>query len=116
MTAENNGRLVFLCVLCHAPIMEPQPKATVNPDRSILKEAAEIVYGPRREDYGTPSANHGRTAALWAAYLGVPITARQVCAVNILQKLSRDAHAPKRDNLVDVAGYAENADIVGRDG
>lgn len=116
MAAENNGRLVFLCVLCHALGMEAQDNPRVNPDRSILKEAAEIVYGPRRKDYGTPSENHGRTAALWTAYLGVPITARQVCALNILQKLSRDANMPKRDNMVDVAGYAENADLVGRDG
>lgn len=78
---------------------------------NILDEAARIVDGPRRADYGTPMENHSRTAALWAAYLGVPITPRQVCMLNILQKLSRDAHAPKRDNLVDVAGYARNAEL-----
>lgn len=78
---------------------------------SILEEAARIVDGPRRADYGTPLENHGRTAALWSAYLGVPITPRQVCMLNVLQKVSRDAHAPKRDNLVDIAGYARNAEL-----
>lgn len=80
-----------------------------NPCASILDEAAAVVNGPRRSDYGTPLENHTRTAALWSAYLGVPITPRQVCILNVLQKASRDAHAPKRDNLVDIAGWAENA-------
>lgn len=78
---------------------------------SILAEATKIVYGDRRAAYGTPAENHGRTAALWSAYLGVPINARQVCMLNVLQKIGRDAHAPGRDNLVDIAGYAENAHL-----
>lgn len=32
--------------------------------------------------------------------------------LNILQKISRDQHAPKLDNLVDIAGYAENAFLI----
>lgn len=80
--------------------------------RSILSEAEALVSGDRRDAYGDPLANHQRTADLWAAYLGVPISPRQVCMLNALQKISRDAHAPKRDNLVDLAGYAENAQLV----
>lgn len=82
---------------------------TTNP--SILSEAADIVGGSRQADYGTPLANHSRTAALWSAYLGIPVTARQVCMMNVLQKVSRDVHHSKRDNLVDIAGYAENANL-----
>lgn len=85
---------------------------------SILEEAAAIVSGPRRADYGTPLDNHSRTAALWNAYLAtapgeVPraLDARDVCMLNILQKISRDRFYPKRDNLVDIAGYAENANL-----
>jgi len=91
----------------------PDPDA-VNPRRSILAEAAEIVDGDRQRHYGPPEENHGRTAALWAAYLGVDVSAADVCALNILQKLSRDRHVAKRDNLVDVAGYAENMDRIRR--
>lgn len=87
--------------------------ATPNEKKSVCQEAHGIVHGARRQDYGTPAENHERTARLWATYLGVPITARQVCILNVLQKVSRDVHAPKRDNLVDIAGYAENADLVG---
>jgi len=74
-----------------------------------LDEAKQVVCGDRARDYGKPSVNHRRTADLIGAYLGIPITPRQVCVINILQKISRDAHEPKRDNLVDIAGYAQNA-------
>jgi hypothetical protein len=42
------------------------------------------------------------------------LDARDVCWLNIVQKASRDANARTRDNLVDTAGYAENADRVTR--
>lgn len=76
---------------------------------SVLLEAHHIVTGARQQDYGPPARGHARTAQMWSDYLGVVITPRQVCMLNILQKISRDAHRPKRDNLVDIAGWAENA-------
>lgn len=75
---------------------------------SPLIEALRLVHENRRADYGAPKDNHGRTAELWTAYLGVAITPRQVCMLNILQKVSRDAHKPLPDNLTDIAGYIEN--------
>jgi len=75
----------------------------------VLAEAERITTGERRETYGEPTVNHGRTAALWSHYLGRTITARDVCILNILQKISRDAHRPTHDNLIDIAGYAANA-------
>ncbi len=79
---------------------------------SVLDEAGAVVDGPRRASYGSPAENHGRTAAMWSAYLGVKITARQVCMLNILQKVSRDAHSARHDNLVDLCGYARNAELI----
>ena len=84
---------------------------------SILDEADQIVHGERHEAYGPPALNHGCTAFLWWAYLQrrmkhpdfQGLEARDVCLMNILQKISRDANCPKRDNLVDIIGYAENA-------
>lgn len=78
---------------------------------TILDEAARITSTDRQSDYGRADINHSRTAMLWSDYLGFRITARQVCILNILQKISRDAHKPKRDNLVDIAGWARNAEL-----
>ena len=80
---------------------------------SILDDAAKAVDGPRRSTYGHPRDNHTRTAALWSAFLGISLSARQVCMMNILQKVSRDAHGvAHRDTLVDIAGYARNAEML----
>lgn len=87
----------------------------------FLSEVSQVTGGEQRgRDYGTPTQNHGCTAAMWSAFLtrrfGQPIevTARDVCLLNALQKVSRDANRPKRDNLIDLAGYAENADRIER--
>lgn len=92
--------------------MEAPQAGESNPRRSILAEAAAVVDGDRQRDYGSPAENHGRTAALWSAYLQTSISAADVCVLNILQKLSRERYCAKRDNLVDVAGYAENLDRI----
>lgn len=81
-------------------------------NETILEEAQRIVNNSRMKDYGTPLDNHTKTAALFSAYLGIPITAEQVCYLNILQKISRSIHSFKRDNLVDIVGYAYNLQMV----
>lgn len=88
----------------------------------VLEEARRLVDGARNNAYGHPLDNHTTTAELFSAYLSrkygpmpvfeLGLDAEDVCWFNILQKCSRDAHAPGRDNLVDVAGYAENVQIV----
>lgn len=89
----------------------------------LVQDASRIVAHDRNENYGHPKDNHRCTAALWSAYLrAVPqplleghpdIRPSDVCMLNILQKISRHAHAPKRDNLVDIIGWALNEYIVG---
>lgn len=84
---------------------------------NILQEADNIVNGDRQKFYGHPSDNHGCTALMWSGYLSrrynmkIELDVRDVCWLNALQKISRDANAPKRDNLVDVAGYAANIEM-----
>lgn len=82
---------------------------SVTQQSLVLGEANEIVYGERQRSYGNPAENHETTAALWSTYLGVKITSDQVCICNMLQKISREKYRHKHDNLVDIAGYAENA-------
>jgi hypothetical protein len=60
-------------------------------------------------DKGDPTgtANLARIAALWTAYLGVEVTARDVCWLMVLLKSSRfrqDGGA-NPDNILDAAGY-----------
>ena len=89
--------------------MTPEPK-------SILDEAKEITKGARRNHYGTPLENHTLTGRLWADYLKLdkPLSPEQVCAMNVLQKISRTASGVfTRDTWVDVAGFAENGAEVG---
>lgn len=84
---------------------------------SVLEEAQRIIHGDRQNDYGHPSDNHGRTADLWRAYLrsrGIhtDLNAEDVCWMNVLQKISRRVHAPRRDSLTDVAGYVGNIEMI----
>ena len=80
----------------------------------VLDEAKRIVNGARNEDYGTPEDNFARIATMWSVILGTEVTPRQVATCMIALKLARDAFQPKRDNLVDIAGYAHCASTLGK--
>ena len=80
--------------------------------KTILDEAAGITTTDRNQTYGQPLDNHGRTAAFWSTYLGIDITPEDVCWMMMLVKVSRNMHAPSRDNLVDMAGYARNIEMI----
>jgi hypothetical protein len=80
---------------------------TATPPRArILREAEALITGPREADYGPPAQNFARVAAMWAAYLGHPVTAAQVCDCLALLKLARLAHQPgHEDSRKDACGY-----------
>lgn len=91
----------------------PQPLTPRKPTQTVLEEAMKCVGGPRRRDYGTPDENFGRIADLWNVHLkgklAKPVTPGDVAMMMILMKVARQANSPKRDNLVDIAGYAQCA-------
>lgn len=78
---------------------------------SILEEALACTSGDRRRDYDHALPNHQRIAGYWNAHLksvgieGV-LSPADVALMMILLKVARQARTPKRDNLVDIAGYA----------
>lgn len=74
---------------------------------SIILDEAKNVVDSRQASYGAPEDNFAITAELWSAYLGHSIKPEDVVAMMILLKLAREKYQHKRDNLVDVAGYAE---------
>lgn len=85
---------------------------------TVLEEAARVTSRDRHDVYGHPADDYARTAAMWGAYLGHPVTAEQAMVCMILVKVSRLAYTPgHRDSLVDIAGYARCIEMLGdRDG
>lgn len=83
--------------------------------QSILVEAAKIVDNDRADDYGDPRDDFKRIATIWSTLLenklNVDLTPSEVGAMMIALKLSRAAHSNKRDNWIDIAGYAHCADL-----
>lgn len=93
------------------PLANPSPKP-----ESILAEAERIVNGERAVDYGDSTANMERigkitelslSQAEWAKLDARSIPATVVAKILMAVKLGREAHTHKRDNLVDLCGYAE---------
>jgi uncharacterized protein DUF6378 len=84
---------------------------------SILEEAQALVHGDRGEAYGHPFIDYSCTADIWRALIkrrygmDVPMSQDFACLMMIAVKLSREAGKPRRDNLVDAAGYAECASM-----
>jgi len=102
------------------------PSKPFTPDRpekkeSILAEALRATNGDRQENYGHPLANHLRIAEMWNGYLRsknidsngekisspqIALDAHGVAMMMILLKCARELHTSKRDNAVDMVGYA----------
>lgn len=99
--------------------MIKESKAAVKDSENILKEAQDIIWGDREQTYGTPDVNLKRIATLWNAYLFAKnsdglITPEDVCWMMVLLKASRQMNTPKRDNLVDAAGYIGLIERIGK--
>jgi hypothetical protein len=79
---------------------------------NILEEANSLVHGDRQAAYGHPLEDFTRTAKMWSAIFGFPVTAEQVGLAMCAVKISRQCNRPKRDNMVDLAGYAATVEMV----
>jgi hypothetical protein len=73
---------------------------------SILEEAIRITSYDRQKSYGPPKEVFDKTAKLWSIAKGVEFKSHEVAIFDILQKVSRETYGDKRDNWVDMAGYA----------
>lgn len=73
----------------------------------ICAKAAEIVAGDREATHGDKVENHTNIAALWSAYLGIPVSAHDAALMMALLKIARTKTGTvDMDNYVDLAGYA----------
>lgn len=75
-------------------------------NKSILSEAEEIVNGSRHSDYGDPVESFERIAKTASMIAGRDLSPNECCAVLMAVKLVRESFAHKRDNLIDLCGYA----------
>lgn len=83
------------------------------PAESPLAEADRLVSGDRQAAYGHPIEDFTRTGRMWGAILGVPdVDPALVGLCMAAVKISREVNKPKRDNIVDLAGYAKTVHLV----
>ena len=91
-----------------------------NPE-TICQEADRLVSHDRGNDYGHPLEDFSRTGSLWAPILSdwakmtdgdEPISPELVGLCMIALKISREINRPKRDNRVDIAGYAKCLEMI----
>lgn len=85
---------------------------------NILQEADRLVGGDRQKDYGHPYHDFAKTAKLWSVVLGdilkpgKEVTREQVALCMVMVKMSRQLNRPKRDNIVDGAGYLRTLEMI----
>lgn len=78
----------------------------------LLNEAKDLIEGDRNKTYGSPTQNFQNTAELFTTLLrhklkdGETIHPYEIATLMIALKLARTIAEPKRDNFVDIAGYA----------
>ena len=71
----------------------------------LLDEAKALINGDRQEDYGSAEASFSAIAAMWSAFLGIPISAHQVCICMALLKAARLRNGVHKDSMLDAAAY-----------
>lgn len=95
---------------CDAKPVQPDSPFTKREQTgspNILLEAYEITGGDRQNDYGTPEENWGRISRIASAMCEMDLSPEVCTKVLIACKLARMITSPKkRDNYVDLAGYA----------
>ena len=90
-------------------------------ENSVLLDAYNVVHEERDPEYGPASEDFESLGIIWGTLLSrwlkkhdlpsMPnIPPRVVGNMMIALKINRDVHFPKRDNMIDVAGYAENVE------
>jgi hypothetical protein len=79
--------------------------AAVQQEVGILQEAATVT-AEKADQYGPPLEHFQRVSEAWQAILNTRVEPQHVILCMIALKLIRQEFKPKRDNIVDIAGYA----------
>ena len=88
-----------------------QPVRDIDNRTSVGKHVDDVIK-KRGELYGAPFVNHKRTAEGLRWYFAGrsfdSLTAADIPAINIIQKLSRSINRFNQDDWLDIAGYCDN--------
>lgn len=79
----------------------------VQVDMDVLQEAGSLIDGDRQETYGDPALMWDKVAKAWSLVFGVDVTPEQAVLAMVMLKAVRQTTRHHRDNLVDLAAYAE---------
>lgn len=112
-TAENWSAVEHKLEQLTQLLVDQQLRKTERP-LGVLAEADKLTNGARRKDYGHPIDDFTRTGRMWGAILDLPqaVTPEQIALCMTAVKMSRQCHTPKRDNIVDGAGYLNTLQMV----
>lgn len=86
-----------------------QDNNTIAADLSytnILQEANEIVNGSRHTDYGSATESFDKISQIASVLSRKELSPKDCAVVMMAVKLVRESYKHKRDNLVDLCGYA----------
>lgn len=85
---------------------KPKTNFEQSQNESILQEAERLINGDRADAYGDAKESFENVAKGWSVIFGKEVTGRQVGLAMTWLKMCRENNNHKRDNLVDLAGYA----------
>lgn len=98
---------------CQADVDQGSPtQKGFSREETILEEAQRLVFGDRQADYGHPIDDFTKTAGMWSAAFGWDVGPEDIPLAMIMVKISREKNRAKRDNAVDIAGYAGTLAMV----
>ena len=80
--------------------------------QNVLEEANTLIYGERQKEYGSSYDSFTKIAKGWEEIFGCDVSAKQVALAMIWLKKCRELNKEKRDNIVDIAGYAGCIDKI----
>lgn len=76
---------------------------------SILDDVLDVLKN-RQDQYGNPEDSFADIARIWSVLFKVEITSGQVALAMIAMKIIREQTGHKRDNIIDIIGYAVHLD------
>lgn len=89
----------------------PFDKDRSEKHKTILEEAREVTDGARQSDYGDAEESFDRICSILKAF-DILIDPYDIPIILIAIKLVRESYSHKRDNLVDICGYARLYSIL----